>query len=372
MKWPTLDNLPLGQRGMRSLILAGAAAVLVVPALPLGDAGPYILRITTLTILYMILALGLNIVPGFTGLLDLGYVGFYGIGAYTAGLLTVHYDIAFWIVIPLAALNGAIWGILLGAPTLRLTGDYFAIVTFGFSELVVLVIRNEIWLTRGPMGLPGIKAPSILGHVLRKEWEYYYLVIGILLLVLFIVRRVEDSRLGRAWFAIREDEIAAECVGVNIINYKVIAFATSASIGALGGAFFARWFLFIHPDMFKFWESILILCLIVFGGMGNIRGVMVGAAVLIPMTEVLRFLLEKMPDYAAALGWNMSSEAASNLVQARYLLFGLILVLMMRFRPEGLFPIARVKAEMHPDTPPPEVKDTSLYDERKVSKVEKV
>ena len=358
--------------GKLTLYLVLFALVISVPIYPLGDSSLYIQRILTLTILYMILALGLNIVPGFTGLLDLGYVGFYGIGAYTAGLLTIHYDLSFWVILPLAALNGALWGILLGAPTLRLTGDYFAIVTFGFSELVVLVIRNELWLTRGPMGLPGINPPSILGHAIRKQWEYYYLVLAMLFLVLFVVRRIEDSRLGRAWFAIREDEIAAECVGINIINYKVIAFATSASIGAFGGAFFAKWFLFIHPDMFKFWESILVLCLIVFGGMGSIKGTMLGAAVLIPMTEILRAVLINIPKWLNSLGMNLTVEFGQNLVQARYLLFGLILVLMMRFRPEGLFPIARVKGEMHPDEYAREMEDASLYEKRTAVKVVKV
>lgn len=350
--------------GTRSLYLVLFALVISVPIFPMGDSSLYIQRILTLTVLYMILALGLNIVPGFTGLLDLGYVGFYGIGAYTAGLLTIHYDLSFWVILPLAALNGALWGILLGAPTLRLTGDYFAIVTFGFSELVVLVIRNELWLTRGPMGLPGINPPSIFGHAIRKQWEYYYLVLAILFLVLFIVRRIEDSRLGRAWFAIREDEIAAECVGINIINYKIIAFATSASIGALGGAFFAKWFLFIHPDMFKFWESILVLSLIVFGGMGSIKGAMLGAAVLIPMTEILRAVLLKIPQWLNFFGMSLTEEFGQNLVQARYLLFGLILVLMMRFRPEGLFPVARVKGEMYSDESVRETGDASLYEKR--------
>jgi branched-chain amino acid transport system permease protein len=300
--------------------LAILLLAVVLPWLPLGSHTNYLLRVVTTAILYMILALGLNIVPGFTGLLDLGYVGFYGIGAYTAGLLTVHYNLSFWVILPLAALNGAIWGILLGAPTLRLTGDYFAIVTFGFSELVVLVIRNELWLTRGPMGLPGISPPVIFGHALKLDWEFYYLVILILMLVLLVVTRLEDSRLGRAWFAIREDEIAAQCCGVNLIRYKIIAFAMSASIGAMGGAFFARWFKFIHPDMFKFWESILVLCLIVFGGMGSIAGTMLGALILIPLSEILR----------AALPQAMFS--------ARYLIYGLILVLMMRWRPAGLIP----------------------------------
>lgn len=305
------------------LYLGILAFALLLPWLPLGGSSNYLLRILTTATLYMVLALGLNIVPGFNGLLDLGYVGFYGIGAYTAGLLTLHYNVSFWLIVPLAALNGAIWGILLGAPTLRLTGDYFAIVTFGFSELVVLVIRNEIWLTRGPMGLPGIAPPSIFGHPLTQGWEYFYLILFLLLIVLFVVTRLEDSRIGRAWYSIREDEIAAQCSGVNLIQYKVTAFAISAAIGGAGGAFYANWFKFIHPDMFKFWESILILCLVVFGGLGSIVGTMLGALALIPLTELLRIVLPQ------------------NLFSARYLIYGVVLVLMMRWRPDGILPFVR-------------------------------
>ncbi len=311
----------------QAIIIGMILLALLLPWLPFGSSSNYILRVLTTAVLYMILALGLNIVPGFTGLLDLGYVGFYGIGAYTSGLLAIHYDLSLWIILPLAALNGALWGILLGAPTLRLTGDYFAIVTFGFSELVVLVLRNELWLTRGPMGLPGISPPSIFGHPLTRDWEFFYLALFLLAVVFVVVRRMEESRLGRAWFAIREDEIAAQCCGVNLIRYKVTAFAISASIGAMGGAFYAKWFKFIHPDMFKFWESILILCLIVFGGMGSIRGTMLGALILIPLTEILRAVLPQ------------------SLFSARYLIYGLILVLMMRWRPEGLIPFESAQAE---------------------------
>jgi branched-chain amino acid transport system permease protein len=299
---------------------------ILLPWLPLGSSTNYILRILTTAVLYMILALGLNIVPGFTGLLDLGYVGFYGIGAYTSGLLAIHYDLSLWVILPLAALNGALWGTLLGAPTLRLTGDYFAIVTFGFSELVVLLLRNELWLTRGPMGLPGISPPAIFGHPLTRDWEFFYLILFLLVIVLLVVTRLQDSRIGRAWFAIREDEIAAQCCGINLIRYKVTAFAISASIGAMGGAFYAKWFKFIHPDMFKFWESILILCLIVFGGMGSIAGTMLGALILIPLSEVLRAVLPQ------------------SLFSARYLIYGLVLVLMMRWRPEGLIPFEGAQA----------------------------
>jgi branched-chain amino acid transport system permease protein len=308
---------------------------LIFPFLPF--VSDYFLHIVILIYLYMILSLGLNVVPGFNGLLDLGYVGFYGIGAYTSGLLTVHFGLSFWLIIPLAFINGAIWGFLLGAPTLRLTGDYFAIVTFGFSELVVLFLTNEIWLTRGPLGLPGIEPVSIdLSLFGGPKWEfvgelpYYYLAIVMVLVTVFVMCRIQDSRLGRAWFAIRDDEVAAVSCGIKLLTYKVIAFAISAAFGAVGGSFFARWVTFLSPDMFKFWESFLILCMIVLGGMGNIWGVMIGAVVLVSLSEVLRELLPLL-----GLPGN-----------CRFLAFGLIMVLMMRYRPAGLMPIPAVAAQM--------------------------
>lgn len=334
----------------------GALFVLIffVPLMPINN---YVIHLCTYVMMYIILSLGLNILPGFTGLLDLGYVGFYGIGAYTAGLITLKFaalgppwDIlsSYWLIIPFAALNGALAGILLGAPTLRLTGDYFAIVTFGFAELVVLIIVNEMWLTRGPMGLPGIAPPSLdltflfpltqyfhpdpIRYVFRGEIPFFYLVLVMLAATVFIMGRLEDSRVGRAWLAIREDEVAAECSGINIMKYKLIAFAVSASIGAIAGSFFARWYSFISPVSFKFWESILILCMVVLGGMGSIPGVILGATCLISLSEILRKVLEPWPD----------------LVQARYALFGIILIIMMRFKPAGLIPISRVKREMGP------------------------
>jgi branched-chain amino acid transport system permease protein len=327
----SFKNMSKGDKIRAGLLILA----LILPLLPF--VSDYMLHIVILIFLYMILALGLNIVPGFNGLLDLGYVGFYGIGAYTSGLLTIHFNMSFWLIIPLAFINGAIWGILLGAPTLRLTGDYFAIVTFGFSELVVLFLTNEIWLTRGPLGLPGIAPPSIdLSMFGGPKWEffgeipYYYLALIMVLITTFVMLRIEDSRLGRAWFAIRDDEVAAVSCGVNLLNYKVIAFAISAAFGAVGGSFFARWITFLSPDMFKFWESFLILCMIVLGGMGNIWGVMIGAAVLVALSEILRELLSflDMP------------------VEARFLAFGLIMVLMMRYRPAGIMPIPAVAAKM--------------------------
>jgi branched-chain amino acid transport system permease protein len=326
-----LKNLSNGDWIKLSLL----ALAVILPVVPF--ISDYILHIVILIFLYMILALGLNIVPGFNGLLDLGYVGFYGIGAYTAGLLTYHFGLSYWVIIPLAFINGAIWGILLGAPTLRLTGDYFAIVTFGFSELVVLFLSNEIWLTRGPLGLPGIDVVSIdLSWFGGPKWEfigevpYYYLAIAMVLGTVFVMNRIQDSRLGRAWFAIRDDEVAAVSCGINLLTYKVIAFAISAAFGAVAGSFFARWVTFLSPDMFKFWESFLILCMIVLGGMGNIWGVMVGALVLVSLSEVLR---EILPLFGLP-------------VEVRFLAFGAIMVLMMRYRPAGLIPIPAVAAKM--------------------------
>lgn len=318
----------------KKIALPLLAAACILPFMPFTSE--YMLHVFTLVMVYMVLAMGLNIVPGFCGLLDLGFVGFYGIGAYTAGLLTINYGLSFWVIVPFAALNGALWGMLLGAPTLRLTGDYFAIVTFGFSELVVLFLTNEIWLTRGPLGLPGIAPVSIdlsfISKALNPAWDWYYefdgelpyffLALVMVLVIYGVMRRLEDSRLGRAWYAIREDPLAASSCGVNILNYKVIAFAISAGIGAVGGCFFARWTLFLSPDMFKFWESFLVLCMVVLGGLGNINGALIGAAVLVALGEVLRVVLPE-------LGLP---------VETRFLFYGLIMILIMRFKPSGFLP----------------------------------
>lgn len=322
----------------KSLIVLFVLALLIYPLTPFSNE--YVLHVMTLAMVYMILAMGLNIVPGFCGLLDLGYVGFYGIGAYTAGLLTIHYGLSFWVIIPLAALNGALWGALLGAPTLRLTGDYFAIVTFGFSELVVLFLTNEIWLTRGPLGLPGIQPITLNLSWINPAWhfEFYdktpnFYVVGVLVgLVFFVMGRMEDSRLGRAWYAIREDPLAASSCGINILNYKVIAFAISAAIGAMGGSFFARWSMFLSPDMFKFWESFLVLCMVVLGGLGNIKGALVGATILVCLGEVLREVL-------TSLGLPP---------QTRFMAYGLIMVLIMRFKPSGFFPAIASSGRANP------------------------
>jgi branched-chain amino acid transport system permease protein len=325
----------------------GFAAVLVFPALPGIDQ--YVVHVAVLIMIYMVLAMGLNVLPGFCNLLDLGYVGFYGIGAYTAGILSLNHGVSFLLIVPAAAALGALCGVLRGAPTLRLSGDYFAIVTFGFTELVVLFLTNEIWLTRGPMGMPSIPPVGMSLKWMGVNWHYdfispmklnlawmgldwkgrlpgesayFYLALVMVVLVYMVMRRVEDSRLGRAWLAIKEDPLAAASCGVNLMTHKTVAFAFSAGVGALAGCFMAPWSTFLAPDMFKFWESFLVLCMIVLGGLGNINGAMVGAAILVALGEALRELLTR---------FGLPTET-------RYLIYGLIMILIMRFKPGGFFP----------------------------------
>lgn len=387
--------MSMDQRLIFDRIKWGSLAVFVVLVLlfPLLPVRGLVVYTATLIMLYMMLATGLNIVPGFCGLLDLGYVGFYGIGAYTAALLTINYGISYWPIILLAAVNGALWGIVLGVPTLRLTGDYFAIVTFGFSEMVVLLITNEMWLTRGPLGIPGIAPPGVnlevlfrppgvhwlagaLGTLLlwiayrawrRRDKRYilafalflaalpviyflvspavgitlpenyifstsrsfYYLALAMLTLLVIAVRRLRNSRVGRAWIAIREDSLAAESVGIDLVRYKVTAFALSASVGAIAGTFIARWFMFVGPPMFRFWESFLVLSCIVLGGLGSIPGAIVGAGALIALGEVLRMVL---PQLGIDPGF-------------RYAIYGLMMILVIRFVPSGIVPAIAERVE---------------------------
>lgn len=285
-------------------------------------AGEYILYIAVVVCVYILLSVGLNIVCGYTGLLDLGYVGFYLVGGYTAGLLMRHVGIPYWLVLPIAVFHGAIWGLIRGAPTLKLTGDYFAIVTFGFAEVLFRIVKNEIWLIRDINGfVKDIPRAAIFGLELNHNWQHFYHILFLTALVIFVSYRLEHSRVGRAWIAIREDEQAAASMGINVSRYKSLAFAISAAIGALGGAFLAQFWGNLSAKTFEFWESILILCMVILGGKGSIKGSILGAIIIGTLSEVLREILSRFPpDYAGA----------------RYLLFGIILVLLMRYRPAGL------------------------------------
>lgn len=278
----------------------------------------YHMDVITTAGIYVLLALGLNIVVGFTGLLVLGYIAFYAIGAYTYALLNTHFSIPFFLSLPIGGLVAYLFGFLLGSPVLRLRGDYLAIVTLGFGEITRLVLNNWDEVTEGPNGIAEISRPVLFYFTFRHPLHYYYLILILVLLTIVITVRLTQSRIGRAWEAIREDEVAASVMGINVTAMKLLAFAISASIAGVAGVFFAAKQTHISPESFTFWESALILAMVVLGGMGSIPGVTVGALILIIFPEILR----GFEDF-------------------RILLFGLGMVLMMRFRPQGFLPPKR-------------------------------
>jgi branched-chain amino acid transport system permease protein len=267
-------------------------------------------------LIYVMLGLGLNIVVGLAGLLDLGYVAFYAVGAYSYALLNHHFGIGFWAALPIGAAMGAFFGILLGFPVLRLRGDYLAIVTLGFGEIIRLILENWNEFSFGPSGIANIPRPSFFGLQLSLQNAtiyLYYLMILLVLFTIFVVERLQNSRIGRAWIALREDEVACEAMGIDRRKTKLTAFALGATWAGMAGVIFAAKTTFINPASFTIWESIIILCIVVLGGMGSIVGVILGAFVLILLPEYLRVFSEY-----------------------RMLIFGTMLVLMMVFRPGGI------------------------------------
>ncbi|MBI3892113.1 MAG: branched-chain amino acid ABC transporter permease [Candidatus Wallbacteria bacterium] len=326
---------------VRSLPWAWVAFVALAACVPFVGSS-YVVGVAIYALLFSILALGLNIMTGFCGLLDLGYVGFYGIGAYAAAVFMNNFDVSFWLALPLAGALGALSGVLLGVPTLRLTGDYFAIVTFGFSELVILVTRNWTSVTHGARGFPDIHKPSLFGHEFLRysPTAFFYLVLALFALTVFVMYRIEDSRLGRAWFAIREDEIAAESCGINLMGYKTLGFAIAAGIGGLGGAFYASFSGTLHWTAFTFSESVLILCMVVMGGLGSIPGVVLGSCLLVALQEGLR------PQNLAFVLSPLGVPASAIPGELRWIVYGALLILMMRWRPAGLWPQSSVAAEL--------------------------
>jgi branched-chain amino acid transport system permease protein len=311
-----------GQAGkpLQTGSLVGFVILLLVLPLVLNR---YFVDVAVLAGIYIVLALGLNIVVGLAGLLDLGYIAFYAVGAYIYALLWVHFKVPFWLGLPIGATVAAGFGLLLGTPVLRLRGDYLAIVTLGFGEITRLVINNWDEVTRGPNGILGIQRPILFGFQFRQPMHYYYLILAMVFLTIFVVRRLEQSRIGRAWVAVREDEIAARAMGVNVTTMKLRAFATGAAFAGLAGVFFAGKMTFISPESFTFMESVMILCMVVLGGMGSIPGVVLGAVLLIILPEALRqFQLY------------------------RVLVFGGAMAVMMVFRPQGLIPSKRRKMEL--------------------------
>ena len=351
---------PLWRRlnvGLALFIVAVAIAPMVAGQL----GGNYWVRVIDFALLYIMLALGLNIVVGYAGLLDMGFVAFYAVGAYIAALLASPHLLeafpalqallpdglhtSYWIIVPVAAVLAAICGILLGAPTLKLRGDYLAIVTLGFGEIIRILLRNldrPVNITNGAKGISGIDTLSLFGvkfsgvqhwfgFKIPSLWLWYYLLVLLIVLIIFICLRLQNSRIGRAWHAIREDEDVARAMGINVRNYKLLAFAIGATFGGVAGALFAAFQGFVSPESFTLQESIAVLAMVVLGGMGHIPGVILGAILLTALPELLR-------SQAAPLQQTLFGDVLVDPEILRQLFYGLALVLVMLYRPAGIWP----------------------------------
>ena len=295
----------------KKALIAMMFAILV--AIPFFGFSSYIMRIIVLGGIYIILALSLNLLTGFTGQVSLGHAAFYGLGAYASALLSINFDLPFIITVLAGGLTAAFFGFLLGLPTLRLNGAYLSIVTLGFCEITRLVGLNWMGLTRGPMGLTGIPFPRIFGWIVDSDREYFYLILVLVIITWIALNNLIKSRTGRAFISIREDELAAEAMGINPLKYKVIAFTIAAFFAGVSGSFYAHYATFIDPQSFTFDESIQILSMVILGGMGSNLGVALGAIILVSVPELLRGLQEY-----------------------RMLIYGAVLVIMMLIRPQGL------------------------------------
>lgn len=324
-------------------------AIIIAAPLVAGMFGRSWIRILDFALLYIMLAIGLNLVVGFAGLLDLGYIAFYAVGAYTwAFLASPHFGLhlPFWIVLPLGAAFAALAGLILGAPVLRLRGDYLAIVTLGFGEIVRIFMNNlnhPINITNGPQGINMLDSLNIFGWDISRNIQitetvsvhslvlYYYMFLLFVIGSVILVQRLQVSRIGRAWAAIRDDDLAAKAIGINLRNLKLLAFAMGATFGGVAGGLFGAFQGFVSPESFSLMESIAILTMIVFGGMGNLGGVIVGAL-------ALSFLPELLRDVAIPLQQSLFGKVLLDPEVLRMLLLSLAMILMMLLRPAGLLP----------------------------------
>ncbi len=342
------------------VFLIAAVALLVIPLI-FQQAGNFWVRILDVALLYVLLALGLNIVVGYAGLLDLGYVAFYAVGAYTLGMLAspqltetfaslrasfpqgLHTWV--WIVIPIGAALAGFAGMLLGAPTLKLRGDYLAIVTLGFGEIIRVFMNNldsPVNITNGPKGIAQIDSFKLFGLDFGKTHEffgmevssvtmYYYLFLALVVFSVMVCYRLERSRIGRAWMAIREDEIAAKAMGINTRNLKLLAFGMGATFGGISGVLFGTFQGFISPESFSLQESVMIVAMVVLGGIGHIPGVILGAMLLSALPEVLRWV-------SGMFDLQMISGGRLDAAILRQLLIALAMIIIMLLRPRGLWP----------------------------------
>ncbi len=339
-----------------ALFVMLAVVLLFLPFIVDALLGRGWVRIADFALLYIMLALGLNIVVGYAGLLDLGYIAFFAVGAYTYALLGspqfgLHWP--FWVVLPLSGLLACVFGVLLGAPTLRLRGDYLAIVTLGFGEIIRIFLNNlnaPINITNGPQGISAIDPIRLGEFSLNSTHElfwisfpavhlHYYLFLAITVLVMFASHRLQNSRIGRAWMAVREDEVAATAMGINTRNVKLLAFAMGATFGGLSGGLFAGFQGFVSPESFGLTESIMIVCMVVLGGMGNIAGVVLGSVLLVLLPEALRHGAGPMQQW-------LFGKTLVDPESLRMLLFGLALIVVMLVRPAGLWPSSQRRREL--------------------------
>ncbi|MER3437358.1 MAG: hypothetical protein C4346_07080 [Chloroflexota bacterium] len=332
---------------------------------------------------FVILAMGLNIVVGYAGLLDLGYAAFFAIGAYTIAFLTSpssyfvlkgwvpEFFQGFWPAMAVSWFVAAIFGVLLGAPTLRLRGDYLAIVTLGFGEIVPNFFYNAAGITGGTKGLNPIAKPptiNLFGYELsfgptdQRHWFWLMTLVGAV--SVFMITRLYDSRLGRSWVAIREDELAAASMGINLVRTKLWAFALGASFSGFAGSVYASAFQYVHPSQFEFSVSVMVLSMVILGGLGNIYGVILGSLLIGGFDRILAEVLrDPVQSVGKTIGWNWLAK--HDLTTDRLLVFGLALVIMMLLRPGGLVPSARRKAEMQPESEDIRIQETEqLFDIR--------
>ena len=335
-KVPLTDRI--GERINRIPKIYSLGLVVAIAAIFPLLANNYMIDVGITCLIYVALGLGLNVVVGLCGLLDLGYIAFYAVGAYTYSLLNLTFGLSFWAALPIGVVLGMVCGCIIGYPTLKMRGDYLAIVTLGFGEIIRLVLNNWDSLTAGPNGLFGMARPALyypsfgedgfawVTYHLKSLPALYYCIMIIAILTIIGVRRLDNSRIGRAWIAIREDEVAAELSGVPTTWIKLLAYALGAAFASVAGAFFAAKLSYTNPNFFLFMESCIVLCIVVLGGVGSIPGIVIAAFVLIAVPEVFR-----------------------GLENYRMLAFGGIMTTMMIIKPEGLIPASRRRRELHQD-----------------------
>lgn len=343
------------------MYLAVAVGVaFLFPLLPqLGLADMVWLRVGIRALLYVLLALGLNVVMGETGLLNLGYVAFYAVGAYTTAIFSaprLGLHLPFFVLVPMSAALAMLFGFLVSIPTLRLRGDYLAIVTLAFGEITRMTFNNWESVTNGAGGIPAIYPPNIVGFTVSEPIHFYYLALAFVLVAAILLRNLKSSRIGRAWNALREDEIAAHHTGIHPSRAKLVSVVVSAGIAGIAGSLLAYYQSFINPDYFVFIESVLVVCMVVLGGMGSIGGVVVGAVVLSSLPELVRQTFSSWLPALLGPGFMASWPAAvqtffTEFDRYRMLFVGILIVLMVILRPEGLLPDKLWRSQAHEEDP---------------------